>query len=68
MAHHPTELRLSLLFAILKFKDKTVWQGLYALAAVYSARIVSIQGKFHGAPAAWEGKIFAVAKGMRVVS
>lgn len=68
MAHHPTELCLSLLFAILEFKDKTVWQGPHTLTAVYSARVVSIQGEFHGAPAAGEGKILAIAKGMRVVS
>lgn len=68
MAHHSTKLGLCLFLAILEFKNNTIWQVLHALAAVYSARVVSIQGEFHGASAAGEGKLFAVTKGMRVVS
>lgn len=68
VAHHPTELCLCVLFAVLEFEDNPVWQGLHALTAVYTARAVSIQREFHGAPAAGEGQIFAVAEGMGVVS
>lgn len=67
MTHHSTELRLSVLLAILELKDQPVREGLHTLTTVHRARVVAIQGKFHGAPAAGEGQIFAIAKGMRVV-